>query len=55
MSDKLKIQLPTQGWSQFLTARKEMLDEFDQAREKTQSHRVKTYHGEWQKPNFGYG
>jgi len=45
MVDKLKIEFPSQGWSQFLTARKEMLDAFDQAREKTRTHEVETFHG----------
>lgn len=45
MTDKLKIEFPSQGWSQFLTARKEMLDAFDQAREKARSHEVETFHG----------
>jgi len=45
MSDKLKIEFPTQGWKQFLTSRKEMLDAFDRAREKAKSHEVETFHG----------
>lgn len=45
MADKLKIEFPTQGWKQFLTARKEMLDAFDSAREKARSHEVETFHG----------
>ncbi|MGD0383528.1 MAG: DUF6602 domain-containing protein [Thermoguttaceae bacterium] len=45
MSDKLKIELPVQGWKQFLTSRKEMLDAFDRAREKAKSHEVETFHG----------
>lgn len=43
--NKLKIEFPSQGWSQFLTARKEMLDAFDQARQKARAHEVETYHG----------
>jgi len=42
---KLKIEVPTQGWKQFLTARKEMLDAYDRAREKAKSHEVETLHG----------
>src|SRR5438445_1384967 len=41
----LKVQFPIQGWKQFLTSRKEMLDAFDRAREKAKSHEVETYHG----------
>lgn len=43
--DKLKVEFPSQGWKQFLTSRKEMLDAFDRAREKARSHEVETYHG----------
>jgi hypothetical protein len=46
MSDRLKIEFPTQGWKQFLTSRKEMLDAFDRAREKSRSHEVEVFHGE---------
>lgn len=45
MPQKLKIEFPTQGWKQILTARKEMLDAYDQAREKAKSHKVQTSHG----------
>ena len=45
MPDKLKIEFPAQGWKQFLTSRKEMLDAFDRAREKAKSHEVETFHG----------
>lgn len=46
MNDEgLKIAFPAQGWKQFLTARKEMLDTFDSAREKAKGHEVETYHG----------
>jgi len=52
MADKLKIEFPSQGWSQFLTARKEMLDAFDQAREKTRAHEVETFHGKVAEAEF---
>lgn len=52
MADKLKIEFPSQGWLQFLTARKEMLDAFDQAREKARSHEVETYHGKVAESEF---
>ncbi|MBI4459393.1 MAG: hypothetical protein HY648_04975 [Acidobacteria bacterium] len=42
---KLKPQFPVQGWKQFLTYRKEMLDIYDSAREKAKSHPVETFHG----------
>lgn len=45
MADKLKIEFPAQGWKQFLTSRKEMLDAFDSAREKSRAHEVETFHG----------
>jgi len=45
MTEKLKIEFPAQGWKQFLTSRKEMLDAYDRAREKAKSHEVETFHG----------
>ncbi len=45
MNDGLKIELPSQGWKQFLTGRKEMLDAFDSAREKARAHKIETSHG----------
>lgn len=45
MSNKLKIEFPAQGWRQFLTSRKEILDAFDRAREKARSHEVEAFHG----------
>ncbi len=45
MQEKLKIQFPSQGWEQILTARKEILDAYDRARKQTQAHEVETYHG----------
>ena len=45
MPEPLKIAFPSLGWKQFLTSRKEMLDAFDRAREKSKSHEVETYHG----------
>lgn len=45
MEEKLKIEFPSQGWKQILSARKEMLDAYDRAREQARSHEVETYHG----------
>jgi hypothetical protein len=45
MADKLKVSFPVQGWKQFLTSRKEMLDAFDRAREKSRAHEVEAFHG----------
>lgn len=45
MTEKLKIELPAQGWTQFLTSRKEMLDAYDRARAKAKSREIETYHG----------
>ena len=45
MSGKLTIQVPVQGWKQFLASRKEMLDAFDSARAKGDIHEVRTFHG----------
>lgn len=42
---ELKFQMPAQGWSQFLTARKEMLDSYDKARTNSRKHKVETSHG----------
>lgn len=52
MADKLKIEFPTQGWKQFLTSRKEMLDAFDRAREKSRGHEVETFHGQVAEAEF---
>ncbi|MBN1814254.1 MAG: hypothetical protein JXA14_20615 [Anaerolineae bacterium] len=38
-------QIRIQGWKQSLASKKEMLDTFDQAKEKAQAHKVKAYHG----------
>ena len=47
MSNKvpLKIQIPSQGGKQFLTARKEMLDAFDNAKTQAKKNIVQTKHG----------
>lgn len=42
---KLKIQIPNQGWRQFLTARNEMLSAFDNARIHSEKKQVKVRHG----------
>lgn len=52
MSDKLKIEFPAQGWKQFLTSRKEMLDAFDRAREKSRAHEIEVYHGKIAEAEF---
>jgi len=41
----LKFEMPAQGWSQFLAARKEMLYSFDKARTFSKKHIVETSHG----------
>lgn len=41
----LKFEIPAQGWRQFLVARKEMLDSFDQARILSSNKKVQTEHG----------
>jgi hypothetical protein len=51
-TEGLKISLPVQGWKQFLTSRKEMLDAFDRAREKAKGHEVETYHGKVAEAEF---
>ena len=43
--ENLKVQFPSQGWKQMLTAKKEMLDSYDSAREKARSHEIETFHG----------
>jgi hypothetical protein len=45
MPEKLKIEFPAQGWRQFLTSRKEILDAFDRAKQKAKAHEVETFHG----------
>lgn len=45
MENKLKIEIPVQGWKQFLTSKREMLDAYDRARKQSESHEVATYHG----------
>ncbi|HEX7870302.1 MAG TPA: DUF6602 domain-containing protein [Chryseobacterium sp.] len=42
---QLKIQLPNQGWKQFLTARDEMLSAYDRARIHSSKNPVQTKHG----------
>tara|TARA_R110001606_G_scaffold377821_1_gene537098 strand:- start:448 stop:1362 length:915 start_codon:yes stop_codon:yes gene_type:complete len=42
---RLKLQISSQGWEQFLTSRKEMLDAFDRARTQSRKHKVETFHG----------
>jgi hypothetical protein len=45
MTVNLQVELPAQGWKQFLMSRKEILDTYDRAREKAKSHEVETFHG----------
>jgi len=47
MNDKgaLKLEIPSQGWKQFLTARKEMLDAYDKAKTQSKGHKIATFHG----------
>jgi len=42
---KLKFEMPAQGWSQFLIARKDMLDSFYKARTYSKKHKIETSHG----------
>lgn len=44
-SDRLKFQMPAQGWQQFLAERKSMLNAFDIARTHSKKHKVETSHG----------
>lgn len=41
----LKMQIPNQGWKQFLTARDEMLSAYDKARDHSRKRTVQTGHG----------
>ena len=52
MKEPLKPQFPSQGWKQILTARKDMLDAYDRAREQARSHEVETYHGKVAEAKF---
>ena len=45
MVEGLQAQFPSLGWKQFLINRQKMLDDYDQARTKSNAHRVKAYHG----------
>lgn len=42
---RLKLGFTVLGWKQFLSAKKKMLDAFDQPREKAKKHIVEIYHG----------
>ena len=46
------LKIPTQGWRQILTPRKEMLDAFDKARDQAKSSEVETYHGKVAEAEF---
>ena len=52
VEEPLKIQLPAQGWRQFLINRSQMLDAFDQAREKAKIKKVQTTHGKVAEAEF---
>jgi hypothetical protein len=52
MEKELKIEIPSQAWNPFLTSRKKLLDEFDQAKEKSKSHKVEVYHGKVAEAKF---
>src|SRR5262245_34828011 len=43
--EKLNVQVPSQGWEQLLTGRREILDAYDRARQQARAHEVETYHG----------
>ena len=45
MPESLTVAFPSQGWRQIGTARKEILDAYDRAREKAKAHEVETFHG----------
>jgi hypothetical protein len=45
VTDPLQIQFPSQGWKQISSARKEILDAYDSARDKAKAHEVETFHG----------
>lgn len=49
---KLVNFIGTLGWRQFLTAKKWLLSEYDQARIQAQSHEVETWHGKVGEGNF---
>ena len=49
---KLKLSIPSQGWKQSQTARKEMLAAFDAAKEKGNTHKVEVYHGKVAEAEF---
>jgi hypothetical protein len=52
MTSKLKPEIPAQGWLQFLTAKKEMLDSYDKAKTHSKKHKVETYHGKVAEAEF---
>jgi hypothetical protein len=45
MAENLRAQFPSQGWRQILTARREILDAYDRAREQSKQHEVEIFHG----------
>lgn len=49
---ELKFEMPAQGWCQFLTARKNMLDSYDKARIQSRKHKVEAFHGKVAEAEF---
>jgi hypothetical protein len=45
-------RIGTQGWKQFLTARKEILDAYDKSRTLSKAHETETYHGKVAEAEF---
>jgi hypothetical protein len=45
-------RIGTQGWEQFLTGRKEILDAYDRSRQQSKGHEVETYHGKVAESEF---
>jgi hypothetical protein len=45
MAKNLNAQFPSQGWRQILTARREILDAYDRAREQARQHEAEIFHG----------
>lgn len=45
MTEGLKLNVPTLGWEQMLTGRKEMLDKYDVAKKQAKVHEVEVSHG----------
>jgi hypothetical protein len=50
--EEKRVAISTQGWKQFLTARKEMLDAYDTAKQKATIHEVEVYQGKVAEAEF---